>query len=83
MSVPRTFDPVARSSPVTHWGHVLRGVSLHRRSSPPLGLVLFMVVGALVLLASCRSNNEAEGGPAQATGVDLSGVEVEMHHAVG
>ena len=56
------------------------------RFVPYLGAVLaLLLVGALgVLLASCRSGGEAETGPPTgATASDLSGVEVEMHHAVG
>ena len=48
-------------------------------------VVLLLSVGVLTLIASCRSGDDAEDtGPVpQATDVDLRGVDVEMHHAVG
>ena len=48
-------------------------------------MLVLLLVGALTLIASCGAGDDAEdAGPvAQATDVDLSGVDVEMHHAVG
>ncbi len=48
-------------------------------------VLVLLLVGALTLIASCGAGDDAEdAGPvAQATDVDLSGVDVEMHHAVG
>ncbi len=59
---------------------------LDRRGRKRRAVVLvLLLVGALTLIASCRAGDDAEdAGPVpQATDVDLSGVDVEMHHAVG
>jgi hypothetical protein len=47
--------------------------------------MLAFLVGVLTLVASCRAGDDAQGtGPLpQGADVDLRGIDVEMHHAVG
>ncbi len=47
-------------------------------------IMLVFLVGVLTLVASCRASDNAHTGPlTQPSEVDLQGIDVEMHHAVG
>ncbi len=63
----------------------MRPVPTESSSGPRAGVVSLLFVGVLTLISSCSGSNDADeaGSVAQAVDADLSGVALQVHHAVG